>query len=130
MIEDFYEEAQIELQARRVLLRSQAARFRAAAAETHTTWRLGLATVRRSNHPEVELFRSGVAEILTLRLIAAHNPIFKTLQRIENQLAILADLREDMYAPPSRVVRRRPASQVPLRSHAYYAPDAARHQIS
>lgn len=121
MIEDFYIEAQLELQERRAALRHRVARFRAAAAETHTTWRLGLATVRRSNHPEVELFRSGVSEILALRLIAAYNPMFRTLQRIENQLAIFAAMREDPYAPPSRLgeeVRHRSIGDV--RERRYY----------
>lgn len=99
VIEDFYVEAQLELQDRRAACRHRAARFRAAAAETHTTWRLGCVGLRRSNYPEQELLRSGIAEILTLRLVVAYNPIFKTLQRIENQLAILAAVREDPYAP-------------------------------
>lgn len=120
MIEDFYVEAQLELQEHRAVLRHRAARFRAAAAETHATWRLACVGLRRSNYPEQEIFRAGVAEILTLRLIAAHNPIFKTLQRIENQLAILAAVREDPYAPPSGV-RRRGAFEVTIRDQSYYA---------
>lgn len=106
MIEDFYIEAQLELQERRANLRHRATRFRAAAAETHATWRLACVGMRRSNYPEQEIFRAGMAEILTLRLIAAYNPLFKSLQRIENQLAILAAVREDPYAPPSRLARQ------------------------
>ncbi len=49
---------------------------------------------------EQQAYRVAVAEIAALRLQIACNPLFKTLQRIENQLAILGHIRDDPYAPP------------------------------
>lgn len=77
--------------------------FRADIAEALTDWRLGCIPPRADWSAEQELFRAGVSEILGLRLRIAYTPIFKTLQRIENQLALLAAMREDPYAPPPRV---------------------------
>lgn len=53
---------------------------------------------------ERELFRSGVAEILSLRLLIAYMPLLQGLQRIENRVDILVNMREAPYAPP---VKRR-----------------------
>lgn len=84
--------------------------FRALVAETLTDWRLGRASRPVDFSGADEAVRAGIAEVLTLRLVAAYNPIFRTLQRIENQLAILASAREDAYAPPTE--RRGEVAQV------------------
>ncbi len=96
-------------------------RFRAAVAETLTDWRLGRASQPANFFGAQEVVRSGIAELLTLRLQAAYTPIFKTLQRIENQLAILASVRDDPYGPPlgdpnsriqTRAVRTEPMAAI------------------
>lgn len=83
-------------------LRAPQIRFRMALAETLTDWRLGQASRPVDFFGADEVVRSGIAEVLAVRLTAAYNPIFKTLQRIENQLAILTSVRDDPYAPPPK----------------------------
>ena len=92
-------------------------RYREAVTETLTGWRLGCIPLRPDWGREQEIIRAGVAEILQLRLQIAYTPIFETLQRIENQLAIVAAMREDVYAPivPARLdVERGMLSEPPL----------------
>lgn len=52
-------------------------------------FRLDCVEVRRNYRLEQELFRAGIAEILTLRLMAAYAPIFATLMTIERKVAVL-----------------------------------------
>lgn len=77
-------------------------RYRQVVAETLTGWRLGCIPPRPRLGPEVELFRSAIAEILALRLRLAYMPLFQGLARIEARVSILCDIREDPYAPPAR----------------------------
>jgi hypothetical protein len=86
-------------------LRSPAARFRSNVAEALVDWRMIRHRFDRFKIPEVEiLFQAGVAEILALRLEAAHAPIFRTLDRIDRrliQVQILAGpTHHDPFAPP------------------------------
>lgn len=81
-------------------MRTARARFQEAVAETLTDWRLGCIPSRQDWSIERELFRSGIAEILSLRLRIAYMPLLQGLQRIENRVDILVNLREDPYAPP------------------------------
>lgn len=74
--------------------------FRAEVAEALTDWRLGCIPPRPDWNREQELLRDTVAALLTLRLSIAYNPLFQGLQRIENRVNILAQIREDPYAPP------------------------------
>lgn len=73
--------------------------FRRHVAETLTQWRLGNIPPRPNRSVEQELFRSAIAEILALRLRIAYTSLLTGLTRIENRVAILADLREDHYVP-------------------------------
>lgn len=76
--------------------------FRKIAAEARNTWHLGCIPSRPDCSIGRELFRSGIAEILSLRLRIAYMPLLQELQRIEDRVNILATLREDPYAPPPR----------------------------
>lgn len=76
--------------------------FRLQVAEALTDWRLGCIPPRLDSSFERAVFIAGLGEILALRLRIAYTPIFETLQQIENQLALLAAMREDPYAPPLR----------------------------
>lgn len=71
------------------------------AAEAHADWHLGCIPSRPDWSIERELFRSGIAEILSLRLRVAYMPLLQGLQRIENRVDILVNMREDPYAPPN-----------------------------
>lgn len=74
--------------------------FRAQVAQALTDWRLGCIPPRPGLGHERELFRAGLSEILTLRLRIAYMPLLQGLQRIEDRVSILVNLREDPYAPP------------------------------
>lgn len=74
--------------------------FRLEVAAALTDWRLGCIPPRPGYSAERELFRAGVAEILALRLRVAYMPLFQGLQRIEDRVDILVNLRADPYAPP------------------------------
>lgn len=63
-------------------------------------WRIGCIPSRPDWSIEHELFRSGIAEILSLRLRIAYMPLLQGLQRIEDRVNILATIREEPYAPP------------------------------
>lgn len=78
------------------------------AAEARTDWHLGCVPPRPDWSVERELFRSGIAEILSLRLRVAYMPLLQSLQRIEDRVNILATIREDPYAPPPNVRAPRP----------------------
>lgn len=79
--------------------------FRAEVAETLTNWRLGCIAPRPDPSREQELFRSGMSEIVALRLRIAYMSLFQALARIEARVDILCNLREDPYAPlPRRCV--------------------------
>jgi|HubBroStandDraft_1064217.scaffolds.fasta_scaffold08818_11 hypothetical protein len=67
-----------------------------------TDWRLGCIALRQDRWREQALYRDGLAEIIALRLRIAYMPIFQTLARIEARVTILADLREEPYAPRPR----------------------------
>lgn len=84
---------------------TRAARFRAAAAEAHATWRIGCIPPRWGDST-VFIFREGIADLARLRLWVAYMPLFQGLERIEKRYAVLASLRDDHYAPlPSLTVR-------------------------
>lgn len=81
-----------------------------------TDWRL--TAIPSRYHPIVEgsqreIIRSGVAEILAIRLEAAYAPILITLERIERRIGVLADIRREPWAPASHPVNRRPVQQGP-----------------
>lgn len=76
--------------------------FRKLAEEARADWHLGCIPSRSDWSIERELFRSGIAEILSLRLRVAYMPLLQSLQRIEDRVNILAMIREDPYAPPKR----------------------------
>jgi hypothetical protein len=78
---------------------TRAARFRIAAAEAHATWRIGCIPPRWGDST-VFIFREGIADIARLRLWIAYMPLLRGLERIEKRVAILANLKEDAYAPP------------------------------
>lgn len=80
-------------------LRAPAVVFRAAVAETLTDWRLGRANQPVDFSGAEEIFRAGVAELLEIRLRLACLPLFNGLRRLERRFAVLADLRDDPYAP-------------------------------
>lgn len=65
-------------------------------------WRIGCIPSRPDWSIERELFRSGLAEIISLRLRGAYMPLLQGLQRIENRVDILVNMREDPYAPLKR----------------------------
>ncbi len=58
-------------------------------AETLTGWRLGILPPRIGSGPELEILRSGIAEILELRLVALCLPLFETMRRMEEQISEL-----------------------------------------
>lgn len=95
-------------------MRTAKADFLKLAAEARADWHLGCIQSRPDWSIERELFRSGVAEILSLRLRVAYMPLLQGLQRIENRVDILVNIREDPYAPPLK--RREGGSlSVPVR---------------
>jgi len=98
-LRDFMEQ---ELAAKRECYSTRAERFRAAAAEAHTDWRLRCIPAQ-PNGAAVMIFLEGIAEILRLRLWIAYMPLLQGLQRIENRINILATLREDPYSPPPKL---------------------------
>lgn len=81
---------------------SAAIEYRKLAAESLADWQIGCIPSRPDWSIERELFRSGIAEILSLRLRIAYMPLLQGLQRIEDRVNILATLREDPYAPPPK----------------------------
>ena len=76
-------------------------KFRLEVAEALTGRRLGIIPPR-PNGAEAMIFREAMADIIRFRLRIAYMPLFETLERIQNRVGILADLREDPYAPPPR----------------------------
>lgn len=83
--------------------------YRKAVAETLTYWRHGCIPPRAEWSLE-ELFRSAIAEILSLRLRVAYMLLLQGLQRIEDRVNILTTVREDPYAPP---IKSKQAGQNP-----------------
>jgi hypothetical protein len=86
-------------------------RFRRDVADALTDWRTIGTRFARFEMPEVEtLLCAGVAEILAIRLEAAHAPIFKALDRIDRrliQVGILAGpTHHDPFAPPKLRLER------------------------
>lgn len=75
------------------------AAFRALANEARTDWHRGCIPSRPDYSIDRELFRSGIAEILSLRLRIAYTPLLQGLQRIEDRVAILTTIRAEPYAP-------------------------------
>ena len=76
-------------------------RFRHEVAEALTNWRLGVIPPR-PNGAEAMIFRECMADIIKFRLRIAYMPLFQTLERIQHRVGVLANLREDPYAPPPR----------------------------
>lgn len=83
-------------------MRTAKSDFLKLAREAKVDWHLGCIPPRPDWSIENELFRSGIAEILSLRLRIAYMPLLQGLQRIEDRVAILTTIREDPYAPPPR----------------------------
>lgn len=75
--------------------------FRKLAVETRADWRMGCIPPRSDWGVERELFHSGIAEILSLRLRVAYMPLLQGLQRIENRVNILTEIQAEPYAPKS-----------------------------
>lgn len=94
-----------ELQQARGRYKTRAERFRAAAAETHTDWRLHCLPPRWGGSA-VMIFREGMADIIRLRLRLAYMPLFQGLERIEKRYGILADLRREPWAHSQHPVNR------------------------
>ena len=76
-------------------------KFRLEVAEALTNWRLGIIPPRPTG-AEVAIFRECMLDIIRYRLRIAYMPIFQTLERIQHRVGILANLREDPYAPPPK----------------------------
>lgn len=74
-------------------------KFRSLAVKIRNDWLIGCIPPRANWSVEAELFRSGIAEILSLRLRVAYMPLLQGLQRIENRVNILTEIREEPYAP-------------------------------
>jgi hypothetical protein len=75
--------------------------YREAVSEALTDWRHGCIPPRANWSMEEELFRSAIAEILSLRLRVAYMPLLQGLQRIEDRVNILTTVRAEPYAPPA-----------------------------
>lgn len=78
--------------------------WRKAVGDALQDWRL-LSRHRRIMTAEAELFRSGLAEIITLRIeqqIAS--PILRPLRRVEWQAKMLTELRREPWAPSTHPV--------------------------
>lgn len=80
--------------------------YREAVGDAITNWRLGCVGLRVDRWREQALYRDGLAEIISLRLRIAYMPLFQGLERIRARVSILADLREDPYAPKRRISAR------------------------
>lgn len=74
--------------------------YRKAVAEALTDWRLGCIPPQPDSSFERAIVVAGLAEILRLRLEIAYTPLLQGLRRIENRIDILANIRENPYAPP------------------------------
>jgi hypothetical protein len=72
-----------------------------------TDWRLFSIGPRPRIEYERALIRSAIAEVLSIRLEAAYDPIFRTLQKIEGKIGVLASLRTEPWAAPNHPVNRR-----------------------
>ena len=53
----------------------------------------------RPDGAALAIFHEGLADLIRLRLRVAYMPLFQGLARIEARVGIMADLREDYYAP-------------------------------
>lgn len=74
--------------------------YRRVIAEALTDWRLGCLPPQPDSSFERAIVIAGLAEILRLRLEIAYMPLLQGLKRIENRIGILANIRENPYAPP------------------------------
>lgn len=77
-------------------------RWRKTVAEALTDWRVGCIPPRPDSSFERAIVIAGIAEILRMRLEIAYTPLLQGMQRIENRVDILANIRENPYAPPPR----------------------------
>lgn len=104
VVPEFRDFCSAELRLQQERYRTRADRFRAEATEAFAQWRLGVLPPRYAPRRELELFRSGIAEIASLRLRIAYMPLFQGLERIQARIKILETVysREDPYAPPPR----------------------------
>lgn len=80
--------------------------FRKLATAARQDWHLGCIPPRPDWSIERELFRSGIAEILSLRLRVAYMPLLQGLQRIEDRVDILTAIRAEPYAPKADYLQR------------------------
>lgn len=78
-------------------------KFRSLAVKIRNDWLIGCIPPRANWSVEAELFRSGISEVLSLRLRVAYMPLLQGLQRIEDRVNILTTIREDPYAPPTKL---------------------------
>lgn len=74
--------------------------YRKDVAEALADWRLGCIPPRPDSSFERAIIIAGLAEILRMRLEITYKPLLQGLQRIENRINILANIRENPYAPP------------------------------
>lgn len=81
-------------------------KFRIAFGDALTGWRLGTLPPRSNNSFETAQVQLLIGECAKLRLIEAYHPLLQALARIEARVAVLANLREDPYAPPPVGVER------------------------
>lgn len=81
-------------------------KFRLAFGDALTGWRLGTVPPRSDNSLETAQVQLLIGECAKLRLIEAYHPLLQALARIEARVAVLANLREDPYAPPPAGVER------------------------
>lgn len=77
-------------------------KFREAVAETLTDWRLGRASQRANFSGAEQILAAGIGEIAMLRLTLVFVPLLQSLARIEARAGILADLKPEPYAPPTK----------------------------
>lgn len=104
VVPEFHDFAAAELRLQQQRYRTRAEQFRAAAAETHADWRLGIVGVRHDHWREQAVFRESIAEIVRMRLQIMYMPLFQGLERIQARIKILETVysREDHYAPKPR----------------------------
>lgn len=98
---EFRSYAETELASWKTRHQTRADRFRAAAAEAHTQWRLGRASQPANFSGAADILGAGLGDIARLRLTRAFLPIIHTLGRIEHDIDKIMALasNRDPYAP-------------------------------
>lgn len=103
-----YLEAELRLQHERYRIRRE--RFRKAAAEAHTDWRLGRAGQPANFSGAASILGAGLGDIARLRLTALFLPIIHTIGRIEHDIDRIIALasNRDPYCPSGSVSPKPP----------------------